>query len=162
VGRRRGSIGSQRALGRRPSSDEEIDATLVAIVDRVTRRLRRGRRLCRTVTLRLRFDDFTRATRSLTMTHATERTDEVLAAGRALLTGARPLIQARGITLLGLSLMNLEDAGRVQLSLPFDESPLSALDTALDEVRERYGAEAVTRAVLVGRDPGVTMPLLPE
>ncbi|MFO7589396.1 MAG: DNA polymerase IV [Acidimicrobiia bacterium] len=162
TGRRRSSIGSQRALGRRPRSHEEIDATLVAIIDRVTRRLRRGRRLCRTVTLRLRFDDFTRATRSLTMPRATDRTADVLAAGRALLAGARPLIETRGITLLGLSLTSLEGSERVQLSLSFDESPLSALDVALDEVRERYGAEAVTRAVLVGRDPGVVMPLLPD
>ena len=67
VGRRRGSIGSQRALGRAPRSREEVDATLVALVDRVTRRMRAAGRVGRTVVLRLRFDDFTRATRSHTL-----------------------------------------------------------------------------------------------
>ena len=66
VGRRRRSIGSQRALGRSPKSPEAIDASLVALVDRVTRRMRAAERVGRTVVLRLRFDDFTRATRSHT------------------------------------------------------------------------------------------------
>lgn len=162
VGRRRASIGSQRALGRRPVSFSELDASVIAIVDRVTRRLRRSRRRCRTVVLRLRFDDFTRATRSLTLPRVTDRSAEVLAAARALLAEATPLIEARGITLIGLSLTSLEDAERAQLSLPFDESPLGALDVALDEVRERFGSDAVTRAVLLGRSPAIEMPLLPD
>ena len=77
TGRRRRSIGSQRALGRRRKSFEEIDSTLVAIVDRVARRLRAGRRRCRTVVLRLRFDDFTRATRSLTMPRLTDQSQTI-------------------------------------------------------------------------------------
>src|SRR5437868_7364589 len=65
VGRRRGSIGSQHAIGRarRSRSPEAVDAVVVALVDRVTRRLRSAARVGRTVVLRLRFDDFSRATR---------------------------------------------------------------------------------------------------
>jgi DNA polymerase-4 len=161
TGRRRGSIGSQRALGRRPKTLEEIDATLVAIVDRVARRLRAGRRLCRTVVLRLRFDDFTRATRSLTLPGPTARSDTLLQAARGLLASALPLIAARGITLVGISLTNLQDADRVQLSLTDDWRP-AALDAALDAVRDRYGSKAITRGLLVGRDAGISMPLLPD
>lgn len=162
TGRRRRSIGSQRALGRGHASRASIDSSVIAIVDRVTRRLRKGRRLCRTVVLRLRFDDFTRATRSLTMPRLTDQSAEVLAAARVLLAAATPLIDARGITLVGLSLTNLVDADRVQLELPLDARPLSALDSALDEVKERFGSTAVTRAVLVGRSSGIAMPLLPD
>ncbi len=162
TGRRRRSIGSQRALGRRPRSPEEIDATLVAIVDRVTRRLRTGKRVCRTVVLRLRFSDFSRATRSQTMPQATARTQPILETARELLAGAGPLIQAQGLTLVGLSLTNLENEDRVQLALPFERLHDAALDAALDQVRDRYGSSAVTRAVLLGRDPGVVMPLLPD
>jgi DNA polymerase IV len=162
VGRRRRSIGSQRALGLRPRSPEEIDATLVAIVDRIARRLRKGKRVCRTVVLRLRFRDFTRATRSETMPQATARTQPILETARTLLAAAQPLVHAQGLTLVGLSLTNLEDEDRVQLALPFDPLQDAALDAALDEVRERYGSAAVTRGVLVGRDPGVVMPLLPD
>jgi DNA polymerase IV len=161
TGRRRRSIGSQRALGRRPKSLEEIDTTLVAIVDRVARRLRAGRRVCRTVILRLRFDDFSRATRSFTMPRATGQTETILDAARGLLRGAVPLIVAHGITLVGISLTNLEDADRVQLTLTDDWRP-DALDAALDEARDRFGSDAVRRAVLVRRDPGISMPLLPD
>jgi DNA polymerase-4 len=161
-GRRRRSIGSQRALGRGRASPDEIDSSVIAIVDRVTRRLRKGGRRCRTVTLRLRFDDFSRATRSLTLPRPTDRSAEVLDASRSLLADARPLIEASGITLVGVSLTNLEDTDTAQLELPLDARPLSALDSALDEVRERYGAAAVTRAVLLGRSPGIAMPLLPD
>ncbi len=162
VGRRRRSIGSQRALGLRPRSPEEIDATLVAIVDRIARRLRKGKRVCRTVVLRLRFRDFTRATRSETMPQATARTRPILETARGLLVAAKPLIDIQGLTLVGLSLTNLEDEDGVQLALPFDPLHDAALDAALDDVRERYGSAAVTRGVLVGRDPGVVMPLLPD
>jgi DNA polymerase IV len=162
VGRRRRSIGSQRALGLRPRSFEEIDATLVAIVDRVARRLRKGKRVCRTVVLRLRFRDFSRATRSQTMPQATAKTRDILETARALLATAWPLADAQGLTLVGISLTNLEDEDRVQLAIPFDPRDDAALDAALDAVRDRYGSEAVTRGVLVGRSPGVVMPLLPD
>jgi DNA polymerase IV len=162
VGRRRRSIGSQRAIGLKPRSLAEIDAILVAIVDRVCRRLRSGRRVCRTVVLRLRFGDFSRATRSQTMPQATARTQKVLETARELLEAVVPLIEVQGLTLVGISLTNLEDEDRVQLALPFERLHDAALDAALDEVRDRYGSAAVTRAVLLGRDPGISMPLLPD
>ena len=141
TGRRRRSIGSQRALGRRPKSFEEIDSSVVAIVDRIARRLRTGRRLCRTVVLRLRFDDFTRATRSLTMPRATDQSETILDAARTLLAAARPLIEERGITLVGISLTNLENADPLQLTLDEDWRP-HALDEALDRVKDAYGSDA--------------------
>jgi DNA polymerase-4 len=161
TGRRRRSIGSQRAMGRRPKTLREIDSSVIAIVDRVTRRLRKARRRCRTVVLRLRFDDFTRATRSLTMPRLTDQSQEVLGAARALLAAAVPLIEARGLTLVGISLTNLEDTDPLQLTLDEDWRP-HALDAVLDEVKDRYGSAAITRAVLVGRNPGISMPLLPD
>jgi DNA polymerase-4 len=162
VGRRRRSIGSQRALGRTRRQLEEVDAILVAIVDRVARRLRTGKRVCRTVVLRLRFSDFSRATRSQTMPQATARTQKILTAARELLVAAEPLIVVQGLTLVGISLTNLEDEDRVQLALPFERRHDAALDLALDEVRDRFGSKAITRAVLLGRDPGISMPLLPD
>ena len=161
TGRRRSSIGSQRALGRRPTSMEEIDASVIALVDRVTRRLRTGRRVCRTVVLRLRFGDFSKATRSSTTPRLTDQSASILATARALLADARPQIENRGLTLIGISLTNLERADRIQLTLTEDWRP-DALDAALDRVRDRFGSTAVTRAVLVGRSPGVSMPLLPD
>jgi len=162
VRRRRGSIGSQRALGRSPRSAAEIDATVVALVDRVTRRMRAAGRLGRTVVLRLRFGDFSRATRSHTLPRATSQTETVLAAARGLLAAATPLIERRGLTLVGIAVANLDDDDVVQLALPVDRYDGSELDAALDAVRSRFGTAAITRAVLLGRDPGLTMPLLPD
>jgi DNA polymerase-4 len=159
---RRRSMGAQRALGRRRKSAEAIDADLVALVDRVTRRLRKARRACRTVALRLRFDDFTRATRSRTLPQATAQTEMILAAARRLLMKAMPMIESRGLTLIGIALCNLEEGGAIQLSLPLGRRPASALDIAVDEVQERFGPSAITRAVLVGRDQGLAVPLLPD
>ena len=160
---RRRSIGSQRALGRRHRTAAELDTILVAIVDRVTARLRSARRACRTVVLRLRFADYaTRVTRSHTMSEATTVTAVILAALRELLTAAAPLIREHGISLLGVSLTNLCDADAVQLVLPLERRRPAALDTAVDDVRERFGKEAITRAVLLDRDPGISMPLLPD
>jgi DNA polymerase-4 len=160
--RRRRSIGAQHALGRTPRSAEAIDAALVALVDRVTRRMRGAGRVGRTVVLRLRFADFTRATRSHTFAQATAQTRTILATARGLLTTAMPMIQREGLTLVGVSVGNLDDDGAVQLALPFDRRSASALDSALDEVRDRFGSSAVTRAVLLGRDQGLTVPLLPD
>jgi DNA polymerase IV len=166
VGRRRRSMGAQRALGRRRRSADELDATVIALVDRLARRLRAAGRACRTVVLRLRFDDFSRATRSRTLPEATARTDPILGAARGLLVEARPAIAARGLTLVGVSLTGLEDEGAVQLALPLagevDRALLAGLDAALDAVRDRYGTDAVTRAVLLGRAVGPTVPLLPD
>jgi DNA polymerase-4 len=161
-GRRRRSMGAQRALGRARRSWEALDAVLVGLVDRLARRLRAARRVCRTVTLRLRFDDFSRATRSLTLWEATARTQTILATARGLLATAMPLIESQGITLLGVTLGNLEDNRAVQLVLPFDLARASALDTALDDIRTRFGSAAITRGVLLGRDQGLTVPLLPD
>jgi DNA polymerase-4 len=160
--RRRRSIGSQHAFGLRRASIDQLDTELVAIVDRVTRRLRAARRVGRTVVLRLRFGDYTRATRSLTLRHPTARTPTVLAAARSLLAAAQPLIARRGLTLIGLTIANLDDDLPLQLCLPLDADDSGLLDAALDEIRNRYGAAAVTRGVLVGRRPELTMPLLPD
>jgi DNA polymerase-4 len=161
-GRRRGSIGSQRALGRRHRSAEEVDAVLVGLVDRVTHRLRKARRVGRTVVLRLRFDDFSRITRSHTLPWPTAHTGTILLTARGLLAGARPAIERRGLTLVGIAVANLANDRPVQLLLPRHRGTGEALDDALDDVRARFGTGAVTRAVLLGRDQGLVVPLLPD
>jgi DNA polymerase IV len=158
--RRRRSMGAQRAIGRGPRTPQDLDTVLVALVDRLGGRLRAARRVCRTVVLRLRFSDFTRATRSQTIGQATARTQAILDTARELLAAAMPTIKAQGCTLVGISLTNLEDDHAVQLALPFDRA--SALDATLDDLRDRFGTGAVTRAVLLGRDPGLSVPLLPD
>ncbi|GLP78866.1 DNA polymerase IV [Mycobacterium antarcticum] len=175
TGVRRRSVGAQRALGRSGNtmSPSEIDAVVVNLVDRITRRMRKSDRTGRTVVLRLRFNDFSRVTRSHTLPRATASTDAILSAARELVATAAPLIAERGLTLVGFAVSNIDRDGAQQLELPFDGSVASArpvaaaadllaIDSAMDEVRQRFGNAAVMRGVLLGRDPGLEMPLLPE
>lgn len=160
--RRRRSIGSQRALGRQPRSPEELDVILTQIIDRLGRRLRDGDRVCRTVVLRLRFGDYTRATRSHTVNPATDRTARLLAVARVLLASSRSEIAERGITMIGVSLSGLGSRTDLQPELPIDWDDDGRLDAALDAVRDRFGAASVSRAAQLGRDPGWSTPVLPE
>jgi DNA polymerase-4 len=161
-GRRRRSIGSQHALGRGHHSHAELDAILLGLVDRIARRLRSGERVGRTIMLRLRLDDSSRATRSHTFLEATDRTDVLVAGARSLLAQAQPLIRERGITLVGVTIANLTDGHAMQLELDFARLKAAGLDAALDDVRDRFGSQAVTRAVLVGRSMRAPVPLLPD
>ncbi|OKH67913.1 DNA polymerase IV [Mycobacterium sp. SWH-M1] len=165
---RRRSVGAQRALGRAGNSmsPDEVDAVVVNLVDRITRRMRAADRTGRTVVLRLRFDDFGRVTRSHTLPLATASTDAILQAARTLVAAAAPLIAERGLTLVGFAVCNIDRDGAQQMELPFSHADLTAdsssIDAAIDRVRGRYGNAAVTRGVLVGRDTGVEMPMLPD
>ncbi|HSS73708.1 MAG TPA: DNA polymerase IV [Gaiellaceae bacterium] len=156
---RRRSIGSQHAFGLRRASPAEIETDLVAIVDRVSRRLRAARRVGRTVVLRLRFGDYSRATRSSSLRHPTAQTRPILAVARSLLATAQPLISRRGLTLIGVTITNLENDLPLQLRLPLDADDGELLDAALDEIRTRYGSTAITRGILLGRR---TTPDLPQ
>ncbi|OAN36975.1 DNA polymerase IV [Mycolicibacterium iranicum] len=167
TGQRRRSVGAQRALGRSGNAmtPDEIDAVVVNLIDRITRRMRGADRTGRTVVLRLRFDDFGRATRSHTMPRATASTDAILGAARRLVAAAHPLIAERGVTLIGFAVCNIDRDGAQQLELPFvtpDARDSLTIDVAIDKVRGRYGNAALTRGVLVGRDPGLEMPMLPD
>jgi DNA polymerase IV len=162
AGRRRRSMGAQRAIGRQPKSAASVDSMLVALIDRLARRMRAAHRVCRTVVLRLRFDDLSRATRSHTLPEPTAQTATILFAARALMKEATPMIESQGITLVGVSLTNLWDDAAIQLALPFDRHHPEALDAALDGLRDRFGTAAITRAVLLGRSPGIEVPLLPD
>lgn len=163
IARRRSSIGSQRALGTRPRTPEELDVILTQILDGLSRRLRDRDRVCRTVVLRLRFGDFAKATRSRSLRTPTARTSVLLALARGLLAAALVEIADRGITLIGVSLSQLSSAADAPTELDFDdEEGGERLDTVLDAVRQRFGAASVSRGTLLGRDPGWSTPLLPE
>src|SRR5262249_36511004 len=146
-GRRRRSVGAQRAFGRVPMSPQALDAILVGLVDRVTGRMRRSGRTGRTVVLRLRFDDYERAPRSLTLRRPTAATAVVLAAARELVAAAQPMIERRGITLIGLSVASLDGERLDQLALNLERDPAAHPDPAVDAARERLRPAALPPAL---------------
>ena len=165
TGVRRRSVGAQRALGRAGNtmSAAEIDAVVIGLIDRIASRMRAAGRTGRTVTLRLRFNDFGRATRSHTLPWATCSTHALLDTARRLVVAAAPLIAERGLTLVGFAVSEIDRDGAEQLTLPLTMGvEPAAVDAAVDQVRRRYGKSALTRGVLVGRDPGLEMPHLPD
>jgi DNA polymerase IV len=165
TGVRRRSVGAQRALGRAGNSMSaaEIDAVVIGLIDRIASRMRAAGRTGRTVTLRLRFNDFGRATRSHTLPWATCSTHALLGTARRLVAAAAPLVAERGLTLVGFAVSEIDRDGAEQLTLPLTtRAEPAAVDAAVDQVRRRYGRSALTRGVLVGRDPGLEMPHLPD
>jgi DNA polymerase IV len=169
TGVRRRSVGAQRALGRAGNSmsPADVDAVVIGLIDRIAGRMRAAGRTGRTVTLRLRFNDFARVTRSHTLPWATCSTHALLGTARGLVTAAAPLIAERGLTLVGFAVSEIDRNGAEQLALPFTTSgrppgDAGAVDAAVDQVRRRYGRSALTRGVLVGRDVGLEMPHLPD
>jgi DNA polymerase-4 len=160
-GRRR-SFGAQSAFPR-GGDRTSLDGRIRGLVDRLTRRMRAAGASGRTVTLRLRFGDFQRATRACTLATPTSASEAILEAARLLARSAMPLIERRGLTLVGLAVSNLDTRdGSVQLELPVDaRARRHALDLALDDIRERFGPAAITRASLLGRDPGLAAWLAP-
>jgi DNA polymerase-4 len=160
--KRRGSIGSQRALGNRTRPFSELELIVTQIVDGLTKRLRDRGSTAGTVVLRVRYGDYARATRSRTLGVATDRTEVLLGVALRLLEGLESEVAERGVTLIGVSLAHLDSPEAVQLELPLDWNDGARLDKALDSVRDRFGAAAVTRAALMGRDTGRNAPWLPE
>lgn len=162
VGTRRRSMGAQCALGRRQRTADDIDATLVMLVDRVARRLRAAGRVGRTVEVRIRFGDFTSISRSHSLFDVTSHSRTILATARLLLAAEDARIADEGITLVGVTMANLSNEDAVQLSLAFDRGCDDAVDRAFDAVRAKFGSASLGRAVLLHRDEGFTMPMLPD
>ncbi|CAB4928117.1 unannotated protein [freshwater metagenome] len=159
-GRARRSFGAQAALGRGPHAPALVDARLLGLADRVTRRMREKGRAGRTITLRVRFGDYEAITRSRTLPLRTAESAVVLATARELLAGVRGEVAARGLTLVGVAVSGLQaDDAPLQLALPLDEDADGtwpdepddprAVDEALDAVRERFGTAALTRGALL-------------
>lgn len=146
----RRSIGAQHALGGGGPSFGDADQALLALCDKVGRRLRRSAQQASTVTIRLRFGDFRRSTSSRTFARPTESTTTIIDAARSLLQSRRVEIEREGITLIGVALSGLDGHG-AQLALPLDGESDPSLDQALDQVAARFGSAAVRRASHVGR-----------
>jgi DNA polymerase-4 len=161
TGQRRGSMGAQHAIGRGEHSPADLDLALLALVDRVTSRMRTAGRTGSTITIRLRFGDYTRSTSSHTLSQPTAHNATVLETARTLLASRAGVIKEKGITLIGVSVGSLDDEPE-QLALPLDVTNGSEIDSVIDAVRDKYGSKALRRAVQLGGQDHLAVPLLPD
>ena len=157
--RRAHSAGAQSALGRRPAVEAVFRPVLQHLADRIARRLRARDRLCRTVTVRVRFADLRSVTRALTLPAPICATITLAEVAIELVRGVlADNSHERTISLLAISASNLGEDPCPQLELPFrpegdggrpgtrrGAARLRA-DRAMDTIRERFGWEAVTYA----------------
>lgn len=154
--RRVRSAGAQSALGRRPFDESTFVPTLRHLADRVASRLRAGERPGRTVTVRVRFPDLRSVTRSATLDAAVSATGILAEIAEELVrTVRRDHPQEKAISLLAISVSQLEENAELQMELPLgladerhrpgSESGMArwAADRAVDAIRGRFGWEAV-------------------
>jgi len=165
---RRKSIGAQSAFPRGSRTPGQVDSLAAALVDRTARRLREAGRATRTISVGLRFGDFSRASRARTLAFPTDETETILAAVRELFEASREEIAEKDLTLIGISLGNLRNADTVQMELPLAEEAggrvkdNAALDQAVDDVRQRFGDGLIKRASMIDADQGLPVPTLPD
>ena len=164
---RAGSISAQSALGRREATDEVIDPALRHLADRVATRLRKKNRAGRTITTRIRFADMKAITRSITLPAAVSATSILAEIAADLVRSALADHPAeKHISLLAIAVSHLEDQPALQLELPIElgddqQRPGTeagaarwVLDRSVDQVRERFGREAVGYASVALREGG--------
>jgi DNA polymerase-4 len=165
-GGRAKSVGAQAALGRQRATPALLRETLGYLADRVASRLRAAERAGRTITVRIRFPGMQSITRSLTLPAAISATLTLTDVAVSLAeAGLADHPGQPEITLLAVSVSNLERDATLQLELPLEKppSPLRpgstagaarwALDRAVDAIRDRFGRDAAGYApVMFAKD----------
>ena len=143
------SMGAQETFGRDTDDRELIVREILRLAAKVSRRMRVAGVAGRTVTLTVRFADFTTITRSRTLPEATDVTVEVHRAATRLFDGLG--LQRARIRLVGVRVEGLVPRGRVhrQLVLGERERGWSEADRAVDRATHRFGSAAVRPASLL-------------
>jgi DNA polymerase-4 len=142
------SVSRESTLSRDLRDPEELEAMLALFTARVAGQLREESLVARTVTLKLRHDDFRTVTRSRTLETATDLDTELYEAARALFREAFEDVRRRnrGVRLIGVAATNLGVAAEADLFEPEERRRLRELSSAVDKVRKKYGFASVTPA----------------
>jgi DNA polymerase IV len=140
------SIGHEETFARDLTTLDELRPHLVRMADAVAARLRRGDVSGRTVTIKVRFADFTTVTRSITGPEPLDGARAIAFEAEQMLARLDP---TPGVRLIGVSLSQLVDGSVRQLSFDEVEGPSwSDADSVVDEIRERFGAGSIGPATL--------------
>jgi DNA polymerase IV len=140
------SVSRETTLSRDLRDPEELEAILSLLTARVAGQLREEQLVGRTVTLKLRHDDFRTVTRRRTLETPTDLDAELYEAARALFREAFEEVRRRnrGVRLIGIAATNLGVAAEADLFESAERQRLRELTVAVDKVRGKYGFGAVT------------------
>ncbi|MFZ0528951.1 MAG: DNA polymerase IV [Propionicimonas sp.] len=141
-------VGCQETFSRDTDDRATVQAELLRVSVKVAARMRAARVLGRTVTLSVRFADFTDLSRSTTLASPTDRTDEVYAAASGLL--GRLSSRRLRIRRVGVRVTGLMDRCEVALQPTLDapDHGWREAEAAADKAIRKFGPNAVKRAVL--------------
>jgi DNA polymerase IV len=148
------SIGHEDTCERDLWEREKMHQALLDLAERVGARLRRKGLVGFTVTLKIRYADFTSVSRSRTLSSGLDHAMDIYRIAVELLD--RTVTGQQAVRLLGISLGRLQNSTAVQGELfdATDRRRLVALDDAVDRLRQRYGFEGVRRASLLEAGSG--------
>ncbi len=146
------SVGNEETFDTDLRGEAALRRELWALAERVARRLRRGEVRGRTLTVKVRYGDFTTVTRSETLAEAIDHGLEIF--GRATVLLGRTEALTRPVRLLGVTLSQLEPAGGGQAGLFEDGGRIKreSLDRAVDLLADRFGGSAPRRGALLERE----------
>lgn len=142
------SISRETTLAVDSADYEYLDTLLTRFVGRIAAELREEGLVARTVVLKLRHADFHTVTRRRTLETATDLDAELLAPARALFAPAfeAARIRKQRVRLIGVAATNLAGAAPADLFEPTERTKLRNLTDAVDQVRKRFGFDAMTPA----------------
>jgi DNA polymerase-4 len=146
------SVSRETTMSRDERDPARLERLLALLAARVAAQLRDEGLLARTVTLKLRHDDFHTVTRRRTLDTATSLDAELYGAARELFRLAFDDVRHRdrGVRLIGISATNLLTSSSPDLFEPAERARLRRLTDAVDRVRDKYGFDAVTSANITG------------
>ncbi len=143
------SIGHETTLTEDSSDEDVMLRHILSLSQQVGRRLRQQELVARTVTLKLRYSDFTTLTRANTFSFFTCLDQDIYEASKKLLFSN--WIRPRKIRLVGVTVTSLssKDDFTRQLALFEQDEKRRHVTAAMDRVRDRFGENAITRASLI-------------
>jgi DNA polymerase-4 len=141
-------VSRETTLSRDATDKGRLDALLALFVSRVAGQLREEGLAARTVVLKLRHGDFYTVTRRHTLDEPTSLDKEILVAARALFDRAFEDVirRKKGVRLIGVAATNIVESATEDLFEPVERTRLRELTTAIDQVRKKFGFDAVATA----------------
>jgi DNA polymerase-4 len=146
------SIGNEETFSEDLDNPEEILREFLRMTEKATARLRERSLFAKTISIKIKFADFSSLTRSKTVPIAIDNTHDTYEVVKALYLALRN--EGARIRLVGVSLSQLQEGAPVQLELGARERGWREADTAIDRAQARFGRGSVRPGRLIRPESG--------